>query len=83
MAAFLVANRVRQDGATLFIDPGFPNQKIQVTALGQTWDSFDVYEHRGEALRSILEENSPLVFLLPCSTPTQIIRHGFVLMSKN
>ncbi|ALR18129.1 aminotransferase class I/II-fold pyridoxal phosphate-dependent enzyme [Vibrio natriegens] len=56
MAAFLVANRVRQDGATLFIDPGFPNQKIQVTALGQTWDSFDVYEHRGEALRSILEE---------------------------
>lgn len=56
MAAFLVANRIRQDGATLFIDPGFPNQKIQVTALGQTWDSFDVYEYRGEALRSILEE---------------------------
>jgi aspartate/methionine/tyrosine aminotransferase len=56
MAAFLVANRIRQDGATLFIDPGFPNQKIQVTALGQTWDSFDIYEHRGEALRDILEE---------------------------
>ncbi len=56
MATFLVANRIRPEGATLFIDPGFPNQKAQVTALGQSWDSFDVYQYRGEALRSILDE---------------------------
>ncbi len=56
MAIFMVANRIRPEGATLFIDPGFPNQKAQVTALGQSWDSFDVYNYRGEALRNILEE---------------------------
>ncbi|MCE0495272.1 aminotransferase class I/II-fold pyridoxal phosphate-dependent enzyme [Vibrio salinus] len=56
MATFMVANRIRPEGATLFIDPGFPNQKAQVTALGQSWDSFDVYNYRGEVLRNILEE---------------------------
>lgn len=56
MAAFMVANRIRPEGATLFLDPGFPNQKIQLTALGHSWQSVDVYDYRGEALRDMLEE---------------------------
>lgn len=56
MAAFMVANRTRAGaGGTLFIDPGFPNQKRQLQALGQTWGSFDVYAHRGERLREALD----------------------------
>jgi aspartate/methionine/tyrosine aminotransferase len=56
MAAFMVANRTRAAGGkTLFIDPGFPNQKRQLQTLGQAWGSFDVYPHRGAALRPALE----------------------------
>jgi aspartate/methionine/tyrosine aminotransferase len=56
MAAFMVANRTRAAGGkTLFIDPGFPNQKRQLQTLGQAWGSFDVYPHRGAALGPALE----------------------------
>jgi aspartate/methionine/tyrosine aminotransferase len=40
----------------LFIDPGFPVQKQQITVMGYRHESFDVYEHRGEKLQAILEE---------------------------
>ncbi len=40
----------------LFIDPGFPVQKIQTTVIGVKADTFDVYEYRGEKLRAKLEE---------------------------
>jgi aspartate/methionine/tyrosine aminotransferase len=40
----------------LFIDPGFPVQKIQTTVMGVKADTFDLYEHRGEKLRAKLEE---------------------------
>lgn len=39
----------------LFIDPGFSVQKQQLLVLGCKYESFDVYHHRGEALRSKLE----------------------------
>ncbi|MDR1455183.1 MAG: pyridoxal phosphate-dependent aminotransferase [Tannerella sp.] len=39
----------------LFIDPGFPVQKQQITVMGCRYASFDVYEHRGDRLRAILE----------------------------
>jgi aspartate/methionine/tyrosine aminotransferase len=39
----------------LFIDPGFPVQKQQITVMGYRHVSFDVYEHRGDRLRAILE----------------------------
>jgi len=55
MAGFMVANRTREGGGTLFIDPGFPNQKRQLEVLGQHWGSFDVYAHRGDKLRAALE----------------------------
>lgn len=57
LASFVVANRLRENGKTLFIDPGFPNQKRQLAMLGQKWGSFDVYEHRGEALEAALEQH--------------------------
>ena len=55
-AAFLVACRrdVKKD-TMLFIDPGFPVQKQQMKVLGLKYETFDVYNHRGEKLREKLE----------------------------
>ena len=39
----------------LFIDPGFPVNKRQVRALGLKSEHFDIYNYRGERLRSKLE----------------------------
>jgi aspartate/methionine/tyrosine aminotransferase len=56
MVTFLVANRNdRSKEGTLFIDPGFPVQKQQVTMLGHDYYSFDVYNYRGEKLKDKLE----------------------------
>ncbi len=56
MAVFLVANRsdTNREG-TLFIDPGFPVQKLQVKVLGQDYQTFDVFNYRGEKLKDKLE----------------------------
>jgi aspartate/methionine/tyrosine aminotransferase len=40
----------------LFIDPGFPVQKQQMLVLGLKYETFDVFNFRGEKLRLILEE---------------------------
>jgi len=56
MATFLVANRNdRSKEGTLFIDPGFPVQKTQIKILGQEYQSFDVYDYRGDKLKDKLE----------------------------
>lgn len=56
MAAFMVANRSdRNKLGTLFIDPGFPVQKQQCRVLGHDFESFDVYDYRGDKLGSKLE----------------------------
>lgn len=56
MAAFMVANRSdRTKLGTLFIDPGFPVQKQQCRVLGHDFESFDVYDYRGEKLGPKLE----------------------------
>lgn len=34
----------------LFIDPGFPVQKTQLVVLGLKYESFDMYQYRGEKL---------------------------------
>ena len=56
MALFMTANRtdVLKKGA-LFIDPGFPVQKLQCQVLGQEYETFDVYDYRGEKLKDKLE----------------------------
>ncbi|MDD6209160.1 MAG: pyridoxal phosphate-dependent aminotransferase [Bacteroidales bacterium] len=40
----------------LFIDPGFPVQKQQLVVLGYKYESFDVYNYRGNKLKEKLEE---------------------------
>jgi aspartate/methionine/tyrosine aminotransferase len=40
----------------LFIDPGFPVQKQQITVMGHRYESFDVYEYRGDKLLGALEK---------------------------
>jgi aspartate/methionine/tyrosine aminotransferase len=55
-AAFITANRMYEEkDTTLFIDPGFPVHKQQLNVLGQKWESFDVYDYRGEKLHDKLE----------------------------
>jgi aspartate/methionine/tyrosine aminotransferase len=56
-ASFLVCGQCSLEKDTiLFIDPGFPVQKQQITVMGYKYESFDVYEYRGEKLRHILEQ---------------------------
>ncbi len=56
-ASFLVCGQCTPGKDTiLFIDPGFPVQKQQITVMGYKYESFDVYEYRGEKLRDILEQ---------------------------
>ena len=56
MASFLVSCRrdIKKD-TTLFIDPGFPVQKQQHAVLGLKYETFDVYNYRGEKLKEKLE----------------------------
>jgi aspartate/methionine/tyrosine aminotransferase len=56
-AALLVAGNVdRQKDTTLFIDPGFPVQKLQMVVMGHKYDTFDIFDYRGQKLRTKLEE---------------------------
>lgn len=55
-AALLVAGNVdKQKDTTLFLDPGFPVQKQQMTVMGHKHQAFDVFDYRGEKLRAKLE----------------------------
>ncbi len=54
--SFLVCGQCQEGRDTiLFIDPGFPVQKQQITVLGYKYESFDVYDFRGEKLEAKLE----------------------------
>ena len=55
-ACFMTLSRMNKEkDTTLFIDPGFPVHKQQHRVMGLKFDSFDVYEYRGEKLRAKLE----------------------------
>lgn len=55
-ASFMTLSRMyKEKDTTLFIDPGFPVHKQQHKVMGLKFDSFDVYEYRGEKLRAKLE----------------------------
>jgi aspartate/methionine/tyrosine aminotransferase len=55
-AAFLLVSNLNPEKDTaLFIDPGFSVQKQQFKVMGHKQVSFDVYNHRGPALREKLE----------------------------
>ncbi|MCD7851577.1 MAG: pyridoxal phosphate-dependent aminotransferase [Parabacteroides sp.] len=56
-ASFLVSGQCTPGKDTiLFIDPGFPVQKQQIVVMSYKYESFDVYEYRGEKLREVLEQ---------------------------
>lgn len=56
LACFITIDRMFADrDTTLFIDPGFPLHKQQITMIKQKVESFDVYDYRGEKLRDKLE----------------------------
>jgi aspartate/methionine/tyrosine aminotransferase len=56
-AAFMVAcRRDKHKDTALFIDPGFPAQKQQMRVQGLKFESFDLYDHRGDRLRQKLEQ---------------------------
>ncbi len=54
--SFLVCGQCDEKKDTiLFIDPGFPVQKQQITVMGYKYESFDVYDFRGDKLQDKLE----------------------------
>lgn len=56
LGMMMAGRRMRGRDKILFIDPGFPVNKLQAKVLGLPHDRFDLYEHRGEALRPRLEQ---------------------------
>jgi aspartate/methionine/tyrosine aminotransferase len=55
-ASFLTCSQAQQGKDTvLFIDPGFPVQKMQLQVMGVKYETFDVYDYRGEKLAGKLE----------------------------
>ncbi|MEI6898814.1 MAG: pyridoxal phosphate-dependent aminotransferase [Bacteroidota bacterium] len=55
-AAFVTMARFhKEQDTTLFIDPGFPVHKQQHKVLGQKFETFDVYNFRGEKLKDKVE----------------------------
>ena len=56
-ASFLTCSQAsRQRDTVLFIDPGFPVQKMQLKVQGVKYETFDVYDYRGDKLEGKLEE---------------------------
>jgi len=57
-AAFMtLGNMSEKPYKHLFLDPGFPVHKQQLRALNLNFDSFDVYDYRGDKLRDKLESH--------------------------
>ena len=55
-ASFLTCSQAdRRRDTVLFIDPGFPVQKMQLQVQGVRYETFDVYDYRGERLEAKLE----------------------------
>ena len=51
----LLGRRCQGKDTMLFINPGFPAQRHQAKVLGLKTESFDIYDYRGDKLRSKLE----------------------------
>lgn len=57
-ASFLTCSQAdKKKDTVLFIDPGFPVQKMQLQVQGTKYETFDVYNFRGEKLGPKLESN--------------------------
>ncbi len=51
----ICAQMNKAKGKILFIDPGFPIQKLQLRVLGIEHRAFEIFDYRGEALRAKLD----------------------------
>ena len=55
-ASFLTCSQCdKKKDTVLFIDPGFPVQKMQLQVMGVKYATFDVYDYRGNKLEQKLE----------------------------
>ncbi len=55
-ASFLTCSQAdRHKDTVLFIDPGFPVQKMQLQVMGVKYETFDVYDYRGSKLAPKVE----------------------------
>ena len=55
-ASFLTCSQAsKKKDTVLFIDPGFPVQKMQLQVMGVKYETFDVYDFRGEKLGPKIE----------------------------
>ena len=55
-ASFLTCSQAdKKKNTVLFIDPGFPVQKMQLQVQGVPYETFDVYDFRGDKLGAKLE----------------------------
>lgn len=55
-ASFLTCSQAdRRKDTVLFIDPGFPVQKMQLQVMGVKYETFDVYDYRGSKLAPKIE----------------------------
>ena len=55
-ASFLTCSQAdKRKDTVLFIDPGFPVQKMQLQVQGVKYETFDVYDYRGEKLGPKIE----------------------------
>ena len=58
-ASFLTCSQAQEGKNTvLFIDPGFPVQKMQLQVQGVKYETFDVYDYRGDKLGRRLSATS-------------------------
>ncbi len=55
MSLMVASRRISAQHKVLFIDPGFPVNKLQTAVLGVQSESFDVYNYRGGKLKEKLE----------------------------
>jgi aspartate/methionine/tyrosine aminotransferase len=55
LAIMVTARRLRGKSKILFLDPGFPVNKLQVRALGLEYERFDIHDFRAERLGPKLE----------------------------
>ena len=65
-ASFLVCSQCNpQKDTVLFIDPGFPVQKMQLKVMGVKFETFDVYDYRGvNPFEELARLPVPVVFCL-------------------
>ena len=63
-ASFLTCSQCdKKKDTVLFIDPGFPVQKMQLQVMGVKYETFDVYDYRGDKLGAKLENNPSWICL--------------------